>query len=313
MVQEIMRVIYQCYCFTIRFSQVVILKKNPTFILRSILGMNLRSLCCIAHTAKCADCLYNTGCVYAQLFESIIPKSNTCIPGRERASHPYSIVVEKEKLKDAVLEMQFSIILLGKYIEYFPYIYGAFVRAGNRGFGKERVPFSIQNITVAGQSILENSQQLILPQKNELWQSSDLDTERTGDVSVRLLSPLRFKTGGSYSIKITAASFMQCLFRRLKTLVMLYGDFENAAPYYPGCVLTIAQSHLFWDEFAYYSSRQQTSMELGGVCGSFVLRGTFSALDCDLLEFARLFGAGKNTNFGLGRIDYVSDWKEKGE
>jgi CRISPR/Cas system endoribonuclease Cas6 (RAMP superfamily) len=43
-------------------------------------------------------------------------------------------------------------------------------------------------------------------------------------------------------------------------------------------------------------------MRLGGVTGSLVLSGVFSAYEYALLGFAELFHAGKNTNFGLGKM-----------
>jgi CRISPR/Cas system endoribonuclease Cas6 (RAMP superfamily) len=43
-------------------------------------------------------------------------------------------------------------------------------------------------------------------------------------------------------------------------------------------------------------------MKLGGVSGNFTLSGAFTGYERALLRFAELFHAGKNTNFGLGKI-----------
>ena len=45
-------------------------------------------------------------------------------------------------------------------------------------------------------------------------------------------------------------------------------------------------------------------MQLGGVIGTFKLKGRFSDFDLALLDFARIVNAGKNPNFGLGQIDF---------
>ena len=45
-------------------------------------------------------------------------------------------------------------------------------------------------------------------------------------------------------------------------------------------------------------------MELGGSMGSFKMKGVFSNFEISLLELAKIAGAGKNTNFGLGQLDY---------
>lgn len=45
-------------------------------------------------------------------------------------------------------------------------------------------------------------------------------------------------------------------------------------------------------------------MELGGIVGSFKIEGTFTEFERDLLRMNKIAGAGKNTNFGLGQIDF---------
>ena len=49
-------------------------------------------------------------------------------------------------------------------------------------------------------------------------------------------------------------------------------------------------------------------MELGGIVGSFKMEGEFSEVEMGLLRMNRIAGAGKNTNFGLGQIDF---WEKK--
>ena len=41
---------------------------------------------------------------------------------------------------------------------------------------------------------------------------------------------------------------------------------------------------------------------MGGATGSFTLTGNITAYEQFLLSFADIFGAGKNTNFGLGDV-----------
>lgn len=67
--------------------------------------------------------------------------------------------------------------------------------------------------------------------------------------------------------------------------------------------------NLHWTDSTHYSARQKTAMELGGLTGTFKLAGRFSCVDAGLLEFARIANAGKNTNFGLGQLDFWAKWK----
>ncbi len=76
--------------FEINFTKPVLADSNPLFVLRSMLGFKLKNLCCIARQKSCPDCMYVATCAYAFLFETILPKTNSFQPGRNRASHPYS-------------------------------------------------------------------------------------------------------------------------------------------------------------------------------------------------------------------------------
>ena len=308
-----MRVAYQKYIFYIHFKKPITFDTNPVFILRSVLGMNLHAMSCISKGTLCVECLYRKTCSYACIFETILPKENAEVPGRTRASHPFVLQLdtsfEKRFTTDA---LEFSIILFGHYTEYFPYIYGSFVRAGTNGLGKQRIPFDVTDIQTQGKSILTDADHIDTTVPALIWDSSErMLPPKNGEVLVQLLSPLRFKVAGAYSINFKSADFMMCLLRRMKTMCALYGESEPAYERYDAekSTLRITQRALQWKDNEHYSSRQRTAMELGGITGTFTLAGTFSPTDLLLLEFAKLFGAGKNTNFGLGKIDYWTKWE----
>jgi CRISPR/Cas system endoribonuclease Cas6 (RAMP superfamily) len=91
------------------------------------------------------------------------------------------------------------------------------------------------------------------------------------------------------------------------TLCSLYGKVEDFE--IKGDVSSIAMTNqnIKWEDQSHYSARQKKAMKLGGCVGDFTLSGSFSGRELALLEFAELFQAGKNTNFGLGKIDC---WKK---
>ncbi len=51
-------------------------------------------------------------------------------------------------------------------------------------------------------------------------------------------------------------------------------------------------------------------MELGGIVGSFKIQGYFTEVERGLLRLNKIAGAGKNTNFGLGQIDFWEKLEE---
>ncbi len=294
-----------CYLpvtFKISFSSALehISPVHYAFVLRSVLGYNLRSMTCIAHGKECPSCAYNKICAYAYIFETIIPQNNSIHTGTDRATHPFSFC--------NCSESAFTINLYGKACDYLPYIYAAFYKAGQKGLFKERIPFAINDVKIGGHSIMIDEENLDTNNSPLDWKFDsefNIQKKSSKEILVELKTPLRFKTKGKYSVDFTAHDFMQCLFRRAKTLCALYGSYENV-PFYDNnnIELEIEERNIRWKDYEHYSARQKKAMQLGGVIGTFKLKGKFSNFDLALLDFARICNAGKNPNFGLGQIDF---------
>ena len=115
------------------------------FLFRSVVGYQLRKMCCIAHNAVCASCMFNASCIYGLTFESIVPKNNITLAGRDRISHP--IIIDTDTFAGETLDsLLLNIIFLGTAIPYFPYFYYALVKGGEAGIMKERVPYHVSDI-----------------------------------------------------------------------------------------------------------------------------------------------------------------------
>ena len=300
--------------FFLCFDTAVYADNSPVFVLRSVLGKQLRSMCCIARTNKCPACLYNKTCAYATIFETILGQDNAVQPGRDRASHPFAFTQNAAVGGEKFLKYDFTMTLFGNAVNYLPYIYAAFVRAGKEGLFKSRIPFAVSDVQVAGQSVLADEGHIKTDVAPLSWEFQDDGERKTaskrGSVLVELLSPLRFKVQGTYTVDFDAPSFMSCLFRRMKTLSLLYGSCP-ADIAYTGCGERIAVSDrdVAWRDATHYSARQKRAMALGGVQGKIRLEGEFSPFERALLEFNHICNAGKNTNFGLGQMDYWTKWE----
>lgn len=293
---------------TIKFSDSVQIDVNPLFILRSMLGKNLRSMCCISKQSTCPECVYNKTCAYAFLFETILLQENSLLPGTNRASHPFALSTKRLQRENPITEYNFTITLFGKAVEYLPYIYAAVVRSGKDGLFKSRTQFEVADVSIDGKSILisENQIDTSIPSKEFSFDFNNNDKTQE-EILVELKSPLRFKTNGKYTLDFSASGFMKCLYRRVKTLCMLYGTWEDEFNHYESTEgISIEDKKLRWLDLNHYSARQKKGMELGGVIGSFKLSGEFSSFELALFELNRIANAGKNTNFGLGQIDF---WK----
>lgn len=278
------------------------------FVLRSVLGVQLRSLSCISASSTCNMCLYMSTCAYAFLFETIMIHENEVVPGRTRSSHPYVFTHGLESIDDNTSNIyRCNLTVFGKAVSYLPYIYAALVRAGRAGIFKERIQFSIVDLQVKGMSILKSENELNMNIKPDVWSSSESNNLHKKEILVELMSPLRFKVNGKYTSDFSAEDFFACLYRRMRTICLLYGEFPleyNYNAYDVKNRFYITERRLRWVDEVHYSARQKNAMKLGGIMGSFKLQGSFTDFELSLLEFGKIANAGKNVSFGLGMMDY---------
>lgn len=156
--------------FTLKFMRPCLADTNPLFILRSMLGKNLRSMCCISRKSKCAECQFSRTCVYAFLFETILSSDNDALPGRNRASHPYSFSSSLGRPDGNLLkDYSFKMTLFGRAVDYLPYIYATFVRSGQNGLFKSRAPFKIESVLTDGRNILIDENHLDMNFSSSEW------------------------------------------------------------------------------------------------------------------------------------------------
>lgn len=304
-----MKLSYLPVRFHIVFDSPVYADNPPLFVLRSMLGKLLRSMCCIAHKSKCQECLYNKNCVYTFLFETILPSANNITPGRDRASHPFVFTSGTLRAGKEISEYDFTITLLGKAIDYLPYVYTAFVHAGKEGVFKSRTPFIVDKVEADKKNILLDADHLDTSAVPKTWSFNGNLSDKTGEILVELRTPMRFKYDGNYGTDFSVQDFFSCLYRRMKTLCLLYGKTENLIECQPSKTINIIEKNLVWQDYNHYSARQKENMSLGGITGTLKLSGTFSAAEQNFLEFARLFSVGKNTIFGLGQLDFWTKWE----
>lgn len=309
--------------FNLKFSEPALADTNPLFILRSMMGKNLRTMCCISKKSVCHECQFHRTCVYAFLFETILTFENPALPGRNRGSHPYSFSNKNQNWTNPFEEYSFNITLFGNAIKYLPYIYASFVQSGKNGLFKSRTKFAVKSVITNEKNILIDENHLDMDFETDKWKcdfenrnSSEAadckfqnKLEMTDDVSeilINLKSPLRFKVQGKYTADFSAKDFMNCIFRRAKTLCSLYGetsDEEKNLWKISADRMEITERNLRWIDERHYSARQKKAMELGGVAGTFKMEGNFTDAEIALLDFAEIAGAGKNTNFGLGQME----------
>jgi hypothetical protein len=266
--------------------------------------------------------MFNASCIYGQTFESIVPKSNSALTGRDHISHP--IIIEADNFAGEALDsIELSIFFMGSTIPYFPYFYYALVKGGEAGITKGRVPYQVSDIvefTAYGEkrSLMINEQKIDTQIKPDKWEynpesasGKDIgslqvtDSDRESKFAITLLSPLRFRARGQYAGRIVVSELAGCFHRRTQVLCSQYGHNDYHGKYMFSGGWTMAEHNFKWRDFTHYSARQKKLMRLGGLLGNFVLSGSFSPYERSLLQFADRFHGGKNTSFGLGKMQVM--------
>lgn len=285
-----------CFIEPVRFTV------NPLFLIRSILGNSLRHECCSSVGQKCRDCESSSSCVYDWFFEGIRPEN-----GKGMRMHPYSLrLIDNAVLHKRVDKFDFGITLYGDEASIiYPYIYIAFVKAGQHGILRDRIPFAFQILGAGDGSKIGNES---IKDSIEIWSENASDYDPfSGRIRISMLTPLRFQYGGHYGLDFTKEEFFSCLSRRMNAMISVFG--ESEADYHMSTDHIGMEKHdLRWVDYSHYSARQKTTMMLGGVMGDIELEGDFSSHDMMILDFAEKFSVGKNAVFGLGNIEI---WKKE--
>ena len=302
-----MRIAYKGIEFVISLAKEVNLSVPIPFVFRSVIGYHLRKMCCIARDVECASCMFNASCIYGLTFESIVPKDNTVVAGRDRVSHPVIISCD-DFIGKGRNTFVLNLIFLGAAISHFPYFFYALKKAGEDGISKERVQYKVSDIVELSnsggkRSLMTDDEHVITRMEPDIWEYKP-ETEATAEANfaVTLVSPLRYNVQGKEARRIVAAEFAMCLHRRAQVLCSQYGSSDHAGGYEFSGDWAVTEHNVGWRYFRHYSARQKTAMRIGGMLGSFVLSGMFTAYERALLNFAQLFHGGKSTNFGLGKL-----------
>lgn len=304
---------YQTYNFTLELEKTVKTNIYPPFILRSVLGMNLKKLCCIFKQYKnCEKCPVNQRCAYSFIFESIIDKENKVFKGINKAPHPF-IISADYKEQETLPEINFDLTLAGEANSYFPYIFQAFKLAGEQGLFKDRIKYKISAITANKKHMLDNDDNLHLVQNQNYWKMDYNESlKKEQDITLSFKAPFRLQKENKVVNDFKFSELLQAAFRRIYELSAFYG--ENQLLDNPSKIDFEAYNdnkkitkNLYYKNYKRYSARQKNVMKIGGIMGQYTISGTFTKSELSLLQIAQIFSIGKNTGFGFGNVTIMEN------
>jgi len=323
--------IFGRYKFTIRLADDAQLPyyKGSTF--RGVLGHALREVMCALLDQDCATCILRSDCTYAMVFETAhavaLPK------GVRISSAPHPLVLEPPLTQKTHFNkgdtLTCMLLLFGEINSDLPHLIYAFEQMGQTGIGKKiagrRSQFVLESVTTMGSEELhvykKNDYQITLPEQTERLSYGQINSDyfplnsngggisNGGSITLAMITPLRIIARDAPVARLPFSVLMSTIMRRVTSLLNVYGEGEPDLDY-PGIIaaaknITIAENSLQWLDWKRYSSRQDKKMFLGGLTGSITYQGNFKQF-LPMMEMAEKVHIGKNSSFGLGKIQFHS-------
>lgn len=298
----------QRFHLRLRFSTAGMIADNWGPTLRGGFGLALRMISCPFGTRPCTDCAARDGCAYAYLFETPIPADSAVMRKYTEAPHPFIFEPPYPALPkvSAGQEVSIGLVLVGRAVDLFPYVFVALDQLGRSGLGRERVPFQMVEVIAEGGHCVwhhERCRRLQIPPFIEL----DLrpGASRVETFRLQLLSPTRVVVNGRLAESPELVDLVKNLSRRV--FLLRYFHCGGSTTQISNDFITAAQAtrclerKLRWDDWERFSGRQKRRVPIGGVVGSMVLEGDFGLLQ-PLLTAGQFVHVGKNTSFGLGKF-----------
>ncbi len=291
------------YQFDFEVETSIRLPEYAGSMLRGAFGQALRHIACMTRQKDCKTCPLYRSCPYPAIFETPAPETHN-LQKFSQIPNPY--IIEPPAWGERIYlpgeKLSFNMVLVGRSLAQLPLITLAWQRAFARevGHGTAKLQAIQQLDDMNSTSVFDVKQQRILTHTPSIvLKPTDLT-----QLTLHFTSPLRIQQNGRsiHADQLTPRDLLMTLARR----VSLMTEFHTDTPY----ILNFSQlaeeisavsSHhqLRWRDWTRYSSRQQQTMQLGGVVGDWVL-GSLSSTLTHLLQIGHWLHIGKNATFGLG-------------
>ncbi|MGV8073742.1 MAG: CRISPR system precrRNA processing endoribonuclease RAMP protein Cas6 [Syntrophobacteraceae bacterium] len=288
--------------------------------LRGGFGYALKQVSCALKRQDCATCMLRDRCVYLYLFETLPPSDTAMMRLYRTIPQPFIIEPPESDARLVPLggEFEFGLTLVGRAIEYIPYLIYAFMHLGDTGLGKAKGKFCVEDICAMTSegfaSIYEReSRSLKRPQpypgRDEISARCEA-LKPAHQIGIQFRSPTRLKSDGRLNDKPEFHHLVRSLLRRLSALSYFHCGRKLEADF-KGLIerahrIERVASDLEWRDWERYSTRQKQKMTLGGFVGTAEFAGDFSEF-LPMLVLGETLHIGKAASFGLGRYRIVSN------
>jgi hypothetical protein len=272
---------------------------------RGAFGRALKRAVCVARDTECPACLLYRSCVYPYAFETPPPPDARKMRRYTAAPHPFVLRIDP---RQSGSPYRLGLTLLGRADRHLPYFIHALAEAGKAGLGRKRRPFELIEVRQAAKPGAEDWRSIYAPgEPLKMAPGCVAETPPLPDwLEIRLETPLRLRSGEHL---VTPADFrfaelFRPLLRRISMLTYFHTDTPLEADFAAlgrsAREVPVHEPRLRWYDWTRYSSRQGTTMEMGGLLGHFRVRGGDVEPFWPYLWLGQWTHAGKGATMGMG-------------
>lgn len=267
---------------------------------RGLFGHALRKTVCVTNMLDCAGCMLRQNCAYAYLFETFNDRN-------EKVAHPFIIIPplnERQLFPEGdILKME--ITLMGRAIEYLPFIIYTFREMGKRGLGFSRGRFRVQAVYAnynGNRKLVYNHEKQIIHTDFSRLNLFDLTAREIREAELEFITPTAIKVNGKVTLHMDFSLLIRNIIRRLKALSYFHngsvGDLLDIDFNQAGAVETSAEDlrPFYWERM---STRQQKKIGFLGMVGRIRFRGDITPFS-HLLQMGEWVHIGRGTVYGMG-------------
>jgi hypothetical protein len=262
------------------------------------------------------QCATDTICPYRQVFETPRPPDSDCLRNLRDIPRPFVIEppTDGKTRYGGGDSLEFTLVLIGRGIDFLPYFLFGFEQVGRMGLGKQRARAQLERVEALrpwqpmGRVIYQDGEVLTSAEPLPAL-TADIVTARAytlpADLRLVLRTPLRVKARGDFLQQIDPAALVQTICWRLQALAAFHSSSPWEADYRPlvdqAREVVVAEEQVGWADWTRTSTRGGAAkkMTLGGLLGSAVLRNVSPDLRVVLL-MGSLVHVGKACVFGHG-------------
>ncbi len=306
---------------TMRMLQDAVLPAYKGAMLRGGFGYAFQRASCPQACWGASDrCGVSALCPYRWVFETPHPPHVSQLHDLQDVPRPF-VIEPPHDLRThyaAGDALEFGLVLIGRGIDHLPYFLYSFEQLGQMGLGRQNARARLERVEVLRPwqptgTVIYQDGRVIADATSDL---PTLDAAAIAaraaalpaDLWLKLPTPLRVKSHGTYIETIDLPAIVQAACWRLSALALFHGgglwptDQRALAEQARGVVIERPEAR--WVDWERTSTRgpQPRNMKLGGIVGGAILRGVPEDMRAVLLA-GSLMHVGKAAVFGHGRIE----------